>query len=289
MSQNRHLGLIANDTKAGARELVQALVREFQRRQIQLHLDHRAGRLIGADNCLTEPELAETCELLIVLGGDGTILQVLHALGERLRPLFGINLGTLGFLTTVAGTESMRAVEAIVSGNFQLTERTLLNVEIMRGGVRVASRIALNDAVVSRGEISRLIRLAVRIGDTPLTEYNADGLIVATPTGSTAYSLSAGGPILAPESGVFVVNPICPHVLTNRAVIVSDASPIEIFPTDPRSSVFLTLDGQVVHQVEAGDTLRITKAAHTLPLAMLPDMSFFEVLRQKLKWSGAAV
>lgn len=289
MSQTRHLGLIANDTKPGARELVQLLVREFQKRQIQLHLDHRAGRLIGADNCLSEPELAETCELLVVLGGDGTILQVLHALGERLRPLFGINLGTLGFLTTVAGTESMRAVEAIVSGNYQLSERTLLQVEILREGVKVASRTALNDAVVSRGELSRLIRLAVRIGDKPLTEYNADGLIVATPTGSTAYSLSAGGPILAPESGVFVVNPICPHVLTNRAVIVSDASPIEIVPTDPRSSIFLTLDGQVVHQVEAGDTLRITKAGRTLSLAMLADMSFFEVLRQKLKWSGTAL
>jgi NAD+ kinase len=289
VSQTRHLGLIANDTKPGARELVQVLVREFQKRQVQIHLDHRAGRLIGADNCLSEPELAEACELLVVLGGDGTILQVLHALGERLRPLFGINLGTLGFLTTVAAAESMSAVEAIVSGNYQLSERTLLNVEVMRNGVKVTSRIALNDAVVSRGELSRLIRLAVRIGETPLTEYNADGLIVATPTGSTAYSLSAGGPILAPESGVFVVNPICPHVLTNRAVIVSDASPIEIIPADQPSNIFLTLDGQVVHQVEAGDTLRITKASRTLPLAMLPERSFFEVLRQKLKWSGAAV
>lgn len=289
VSEIRHLGLIANDTKPGARELVQSLVREFRRHQVQLHLDRRAGDLVGAEHTLSEPELAETCEMLIALGGDGTILQILHALGDRLRPLFGINIGTLGFLTTVGAAEHLRAVEAIVNRKYQLSERTLLKIELLRGGRRPSSWIALNDAVVSRGEISRLIRLAVRIGDKSLTEYNADGLIVATPTGSTAYSLSAGGPILAPDSGVFVVNPICPHVLTNRAVIVSDASPIEITPADQRSSIFLTLDGQVVHQLEPGDTLRITKAPQTLPLAMLPEMSFFEVLRQKLKWSGAAV
>jgi NAD+ kinase len=288
VSKTRHLGLIANDTKPGARELVQSLVREFGRNGVQLHLDPHAGRLIGAEHTLAEPELAEVCELLLVLGGDGTILQVLHAMGERLRPLFGINLGTLGFLTTVAATEHLRAVEAILKSEYVLSERTLLRVEIFREGRLTASRIALNDAVVSRGELSRLIRLEVRIGDAVLTEYNADGLIVATPTGSTAYSLSAGGPILSPESGVFVVNPICPHVLTNRAVIVSDESAITILPADG-ASVFLTLDGQTAHHIHPGDSLRITKAPQRLPLAMLPNMSFYEVLRQKLKWSGAAV
>jgi NAD+ kinase len=283
------LGLIANDSKPGARELVHTLVREFRRHLVQVHLDHRTAGLIGAENSLSDPELAETCELLVVLGGDGTILQVLHALGETLKPIFGINLGTLGFLTTVASTEVLKAVEAIVNRKFQLSERTLLQVEVFRNGQSTARRFALNDAVVSRGELSRLIRLAVKIGDDPVTEYNADGLIVATPTGSTAYSMSAGGPILAPDSGVFVVNPICPHVLTNRAVITSDAIPIEIIPADQRSSIFLTLDGQVVHELEPGDVLRITKSPNTLALAMLPGMSFFEVLRQKLKWSGTAV
>ncbi len=289
MSQTRHLGLIANDAKPGARELVHTLAREFRRHHVQVHLDHRTAGLIGAERSLSDPELAETCELLVVLGGDGTILQVLHALGETLKPIFGINLGTLGFLTTVAATEVLRAVEAIVNGRYQLSERTLLQVEVFRNGRRAARRIALNDAVVSRGELSRLIRLTVKIGGDPVTEYNADGLIVATPTGSTAYSMSAGGPILAPDSGVFVVNPICPHVLTNRAVITSDAIPIEIIPADQRSSIFLTLDGQVVHELEPGDVLRITKSDRTLSLAMLPGMSFFDVLRQKLKWSGAAV
>jgi NAD+ kinase len=289
VAQTRHIGLIANDSKAGARELVRFLAREFAGRGIQLHLDHRAGRLIGAESGLSEPELAEICELLIVLGGDGTILQVLHALGKKLCPLFGINLGTLGFLTTVGATECSHAVEALISRNYKLSERTLLSVEIAREGRITTRRVALNDAVVSRGELSRLIRLSVHIDGAAVTEYNADGLIVATPTGSTAYSLSAGGPILSPESGVFVVNPICPHVLTNRALIISDGSAIEILPAPDQAGIYLTLDGQNLQQVGPSEVIRIAKAPYRLSLATLPGVSYFDVLRQKLKWSGAAV
>jgi len=285
----RHLGLIANDSKPGARDLVATLVREFAPHDVELHLDHRAARLIGEKKSASESELADRCELLVVLGGDGTILDALHALGDKLRPLFGINIGSLGFLTTVGANEHQHAVNAIVAGDYVLSERTLLKVEIVRDGAVILSRSVLNDAVASRGEISRLVRLNVRIGETVLTQYNADGLIVATPTGSTAYSLSAGGPILDPESGVFIVNPICPHVLTNRAVIVADSTPVTITPADEMPDLLLTLDGRVVQRIERGDTIRITRAPHRLPLAMLPGVSFFDVLRQKLKWSGAAV
>ncbi len=287
----RHLGLIANDSKPGARDIVAALVSEFAAHPVTLHLDRRAAKLIGAvkSESESESELAAHCDLLIVLGGDGTILDALHALGDTLRPLFGINLGTLGFLTTVSATELASAVQAIVARDYVLSERTLLKVEIVRDGAAILSRTALNDAVASRGEISRLVRLNVRLGDTVLTQYNADGLIVATPTGSTAYSLSAGGPVLDPGSGVFIVNPICPHVLTNRAVIVADSTPITITPADESPDMLLTLDGRVVQRIERGDTIRITRAAQRLPLAMLPGVSFFDVLRQKLKWSGAAV
>jgi NAD+ kinase len=220
---------------------------------------------------------------LIVLGGDGTILQVLHALGDKLCPLFGINLGTLGFLTTVGANEYLQASQAIIAGDYKLSQRTLLRVDILREGRVTATRVALNDAVVSRGELSRLIRLSVRVADKAVTEYNADGLIVATPTGSTAYSLSAGGPILAPDSGVFVINPICPHVLTNRALIVSDESEIDIVPAREKAGIYLTLDGQNVQHIQEEETIRITKAPNRLPLASLPGSSYFEVLRQKLK------
>ncbi len=286
---SRRLGLVANTTKPGARELTLTLTQELARHGLTVHFDSDTAELIGGKSALTVAGLAERSELLIVLGGDGTMLQVLHAFGDTLCPLFGINLGALGFLTTVGATDCPRAVAAIVARDYELSDRTLLQVETLREGRIIATQIALNEAVISRGELSRLIRLNVRIGTAALTEYNADGLIIATPTGSTAYSLSAGGPILAPDSGVFVVNPICPHVLTNRAVIVSDSSPITIEPVHNGTSIYLTLDGQTAHHLPPGDTLRITKAPKPLPLAMLPGVTFYEVLRQKLKWSGAAV
>jgi NAD+ kinase len=149
--------------------------------------------------------------------------------------------------------------------------------------------IALNDAVLSRGELSRLVLLRTRVNGEALTEFNADGLIVATPTGSTAYSLSAGGPILDPESGVFVITPICPHVLTNRSIIVAEGSIIEIEASDPDYPVYLSVDGRKPIHVERGSIVTIRKAKKTLRLASLPDASFFSVVRQKLKWSGSNV
>lgn len=285
----QRLGLIANTQKAGAAELVETLRCVFARRGTVLTLDAGTAALIGAESALTPRELGKQCELLLVLGGDGTILQVLHELDGRMPPFFGINLGTLGFLTCVGANAHAHAVDCIVAGSYTLSERTLLEVELIRDGKTVVASSALNDAVLSRGELSRLIRIGVRIDGALLTEYNADGLIVATPTGSTAYSLSAGGPVLAPDSGVFVITPICPHVLTNRSVIVCDRSQIEIAPSPLGSTLFLTLDGRSAIPVEPRDTLRITRSEKQLSLAMLPEMTFFEVLRQKLKWSGTAV
>lgn len=285
----KRLGLVANSEKTGAPELLRVLRREFGRHSVDVRIERETAALIGLESSATVRDLALDCDLLIVLGGDGTILQVLHELGECTCPIFGVNIGTLGFLTSVGAGAHIQAVESIVSGNYQLSERTLLSVEVMRGDTVISRRSALNDAVISRGELSRLIRLDVEIDGRLLTEYNADGLIVATPTGSTAYSLSAGGPVLAPDSGVFVVTPICPHVLTNRSVIVSDRSRIEINPVRQHPDVFLTLDGRAAVQIDRDQSICITKASHRLALAMLPEMTFFEVLRQKLKWSGTAV
>ena len=283
------IGLIANDTKPAAKELALEISREFTRHGLAPMLDARTAELIGADSASTSGALSRECELLVVLGGDGTILQVLHELEQHTPPMFGINLGSLGFLTSASAAQWSDAVEAIVQRKYALSERTLLSVEVCRDGQNEAPRTALNDAVISRGELSRLIRLDAHIDGEFLTEYNADGLIVATPTGSTAYSLSAGGPVLAPDSGVFVVTPICPHVLTMRSVMVSDHSLIEISHNHTTTDIFLTLDGQNSVRIGPGDSIRIRKAARSLALAMLPGMSFFEVLRQKLKWSGTAV
>jgi NAD+ kinase len=283
------IGLIAHAGKPGSQSLVRSLKHEFHSRGIPLRIEAKTAALTEEATAFTTEELGQTCDLLIVLGGDGTILQVLHDLGENLKPVFGINLGSLGFLTCVSSADSAHAVESILAKNYVLSHRTLLRVLVEREGKIMAERTGLNDAVISRGEISRLIKLQTRIDGSVLTEYNADGLIVSTPTGSTAYSLSAGGPVLAPESGVFVITPICPHVLTNRSVIVGDNSEIVVSPCKDQHDVFLTVDGQELDRIRTGDLIRITKAAHTLPLAMLPEMTFFEVLRQKLKWSGSAI
>jgi NAD+ kinase len=286
----QRLGLIANTAKPGARDVLEALRRDFARHpQLRLEFEKQTAALIDLASPHTTADLAQTSDLLVVLGGDGTLLQALHDADGRMPPIFGINLGTLGFLTCVGASGHSEAVQSIVSGDFILSERTQLEVTLLRQGDVIFARRALNDAVVTRGEVSRLIRLCVRIDGGALTEYNADGLIMATPTGSTAYSLSAGGPVLAPDSGVFVITPICPHVLTNRSVIVSDASRIEIAPSPHQSPIFLTLDGRDAVRLEPGDTLCITKSEQRLRLAMPPGTTFFEVLRQKLKWSGAAV
>lgn len=283
------IGLIAHTGKHGAAELVRHVCEEFGKHGAQVSLEKNTAALVGGRSAGGTREVGLASDILVVLGGDGTILQVLHELGDALRPIFGINLGSLGFLTCASSSAHVEAVESIVSGDYVLSHRILLHIEVEREGAVIAQRLGLNDVVISRGEISRLIKLQTCVNGSVLTEYNADGLVIATPTGSTAYSLAAGGPVLTPDCGVFVITPICPHVLTNRSVIVSDSSTVHVQPLRDQQEVFLTVDGQELLRIRSGDIIRMRKAAATLPLAMLPGMSFFEVLRQKLKWSGSAI
>lgn len=282
------IGLIAHTGKPGAAELVNQLHAEFERAGIKVSVETATAALVGLPEGRTIEQLGAEAQLLVVLGGDGTILNVVSSLGDTLKPIFGINIGSLGFLTCLNSSAYLEAVSSIVSGKFALSERVLLSVEVRKARKRVYQMSALNDAVLSRGEISRLIRLRTRVNGAALTEFNADGLVVATPTGSTAYSLSAGGPILEPQSGVFVITPICPHVLTNRSVIVGDSAVIEVEASEPDYPVYLTLDGRSPVPLEFGSVVTITRAKKTLPLAVLPELSFFGVVRQKLKWSGSA-
>ena len=250
-------------------------------------LEKETARLAGKKSEYSIVELGAATDLLVVAGGDGTILRVVGQLGEAIKPIFGINVGSLGFLTTASSATYREAVECLAKDRINFSKRALLEARVRLGEKQTAKMLALNDAVLSRGELSRLVMLRTRVNGETLTEFNADGLIVATPTGSTAYSLSAGGPILDPESGVFVITPICPHVLTNRSIIVAEGSTIEIEASDPDYPVFLTLDGRKPIHIERESVVTIRKAKKTLPLASLPDASFFSVVRQKLKWSGS--
>ncbi len=283
------IGLIAHSEKADARDLVVALCAELDRGGAEYVMEAATAALAGAASDLDEVQVAERCDLLVVLGGDGTILRVVHRVGATLRPIFGINLGSLGFLTCLGPAEISRAVEAIVTGDFALSRRSLLKVELLSKRGPIQTFYALNDAVISRGERSKLVKIDVRIDGEVLTNFNADGLIVSTPTGSTAYSLSAGGPILLPDTGVFVITPVCPHVLTNRSTVVSDQSIVEARLTVPGQEVFISMDGQTPVEMCLHDVLRISQSDRVLPLAMLPERPFSKVLRQKLKWSGSNV
>jgi NAD+ kinase len=283
------IGLTAHTGKPGVGDLVNAIAREFSRYSISVLLEKETAAIAGKKSGHSIPALGSAADLLVVAGGDGTILRVVGQLGEVIKPIFGINVGALGFLTCASSSTYREAVECIAKDRINFSQRALLEARVRLGEKQTAKMIALNDAVLSRGELSRLVLLRTLVNGETLTEFNADGLIVATPTGSTAYSLSAGGPILDPESGVFVITPICPHVLTNRSIIVANSSTIEVEASDPEYPVFLTLDGRKPIHVERGSIVTIRKAKKTLPLASLPDASFFSVVRQKLKWSGSNV
>jgi NAD+ kinase len=285
----KKIGLIAHTAKPGVAELTRSLCQEFERFQLPVLLEAKTAALAGMSSQCTVADLGRQADLLVVLGGDGTILHVVEQLTDVIKPVFGINVGSLGFLTCANSSTYSEAVECIATGKMTFSDRTLLEVTVRADGRDPIVMTGLNDAVLSRGEVSRLIRLKTRVNGESLTEFNADGLIVATPTGSTAYSLSAGGPILAPESGAFVITPICPHVLTNRSIIVGESATIEIEVTEREYPVFLTVDGREPLHVEAGAIVEIRKSDRVLPLASLPGVSFFGVVRQKLKWSGSNI
>jgi NAD+ kinase len=283
------IGLIAHTGKTGVAELTRTLAADLERAGLTVLLETNTAELAGLPAGRASAELGRDADLLVVLGGDGTILHLVGQLGDNIKPVFGINIGALGFLTCANSSASAEAVECIAKGEMVFSDRTLLHVTVKIPNASPASMTGLNDVVLSRGEVSRLVRLKAKVNGEVLTEFNADGLIVATPTGSTAYSLSAGGPILAPESGAFVITPICPHVLTNRSIIVDEDAVIEVEVTERAYPVFLTVDGREPLRIEFGTAVQIKKSSRSLPLASLPGVSFFGVVRQKLKWSGSNI
>lgn len=282
------IGLIAHAGKDGAAPVVRAVVNELKKRNAIFLMEKMTASLIGESSLLDESALAEQCDLLLVMGGDGSILRALHRSGGHIRPIFGINIGSLGFLTCLGSDESVRAVESVVTGNYKLSSRSLLNVEISGSDGIVPLERALNDVTISRGERSQLVKLQTSVDGVQLTEYHADGLIVATPTGSTAYSLAAGGPILMPDSGALVITPICPHVLSNRSLVISDKSEVVISAVG-NQEVFVTIDGRTPHALKATNKVVLRLSPQTLPLAMMPGSTFPDILRQKLKWTGSNI
>jgi NAD+ kinase len=282
------VGIYAHWRKPGAAESLRGLSQALIDVGINVLLEANTAELVG-EKGLTLERLRPQVDLFIAFGGDGTLLRLVRDLQGLLKPVVGINFGSLGFLTGFGGPDFGEAAKTLASGSYRIEERSLLQATIERKSEPALTAIGLNDVVVTRGERSRLVQIGVTIDEIFLTEYNADGLIVATATGSTAYSLSAGGPIVAPNSGVFVVTPICPHVLTNRSVVVADSSVIHLRQSRGDQPLFLSIDGQEAMQFLPGDGITVRSARVVLPLVLPRELSFADVLRSKLRWSGSAI
>jgi NAD+ kinase len=285
------LGLYSHWRKPGATDSLHSLCRAFEKVGITVLIEEGSARILGLQGQRLET-LREQVDFFITLGGDGTLLRLVRDLHGKMKPVMGINFGSLGFLTGFAGPHFEDAASALAAGDYRIEDRTLLQTVVNRPDGSPISVIGLNDAVISRGDRSRLVQIEVTIDQTYLTEYNADGLIVATSTGSTAYSLSAGGPIVIPNSGVFLVTPICPHVLTNRSVVVSNRSIIHLKASRGHSgeqAVSLSVDGQESIHFRPEDEVTVRAADVTLPLVLPGALTFADVLRAKLRWSGTAI
>jgi len=232
--------------------------------------------------------LVKEVDMVVVLGGDGTLLSMADCIGAAGLgiPILGVNFGSLGFLTEVTLPELYPSLDAALSGRAPIEERMMLHSTTIRNGATFADHISLNDVVVTKGPRSRMIDLSVSVGDEFITRVKADGLIVATPTGSTAYNLAAGGPIVQPTLDALLLTPIAPHTLTNRPIVIPVSSPVRVQPNieDEREELYVTFDGQAGFQLRAGDEIRICRAGRTLRLIRDSTRSYFAVLREKLKW-----
>jgi NAD+ kinase len=279
----RTVGIISKPNSAAAANIVPALIEWLRGRGMAVRIDEQTALYTGVSG-LPRAEVPEGCDLVIVLGGDGTLLAAARAIGRRETPLFPVNLGSLGFLTAITIDELYPELERAFRGEHRIANRRLLNTEVLRGGQVAASFEALNDAVLTKSALARMIDLDAYVDEQFVCAYKADGLIVSTPTGSTAYSLSAGGPIIFPKVEAICITPICPHMLTNRPVLVPDTSVIRVHSRGPEESVFLTIDGQVGTPIHEGDAIVFRSSKYSLRLIRPPHQMFFDVLRQKLKW-----
>ena len=278
------VAIISKPNSPAAQDLVPRMIEWLRHRGIAVRMDEQTAIYASAAPGMAREEVTHHGDLVIVLGGDGTLLSAARALGRREVPVFPVNLGGLGFLTAITVDEVFPELERALRGEHRIAKRRLMTAEVVRDGEVVASFDALNDAVLTKSSIARMIDLDTYVDEQFVCAYKADGLIIATPTGSTAYSLSAGGPIIFPSVPAICLTPICPHMLTNRPVLVPETSVIRVTSRGPDESVYLTIDGQVGLPIREHDVVVCHSSHHALLLTRPPKMMFFDVLREKLKW-----
>jgi NAD+ kinase len=283
MGRIRTVGLVVKRDRARAVRLAQRIVRDLRRRRIAVLADADAP-LPGVPS-RSKAALVREADLIVVLGGDGTLLSVARRAGPAV-PILGVNMGELGFLTEVAESEALHMLRRVLDGDFTIDRRMTLAATLERGG-RARQRFrALNDVVISNGALARIVRCAVSVDGLPFTSYRADGLIVATPTGSTAYSLSVGGPIVEPTVEVLLVSPISPHTLSNRPVVLRPQAVVRIEIGAGQQDAILTIDGQEGTPLAGGDVVVVRRGREPVSLVGSPDRTHYDVLRSKLGWGS---
>lgn len=284
MPNIKTVGIVSKPAVPAGTELIPKVIAWLRERCLEVRCDGETAVYAPSEMGIPREEVPEGCDLVIVLGGDGTLLSAARSIGQREIPLFPVNLGGLGFLTAITINEVFPELERALRGEHRVAKRKFLDTELWREGNIVASYEALNDAVLTKSEIARMIDLEAYVDEQFVADYKADGLIVCTPTGSTAYSLAAGGPIIFPSVPAICITPICPHMLTNRPVVVPETSVVRVISKAPNGSVYLTIDGQIGNPVNPGDTIVCRSSQFALHLVRPPRAMFFDVLRQKLKW-----
>lgn len=277
------VGLVVKRNRAEAASLATTVAERLRAYAVRVLVEQELSHVPGVE-VVDKAVMVRTADLIVVLGGDGTLLGVARLAGARELRVLGINLGGLGFLTEVSIDDAIAALDRVFAGDYQLDRRTTLAVRVLRDGVPVASSQVLNDAVINKSALARIIDLHTSVDGEYLCVYKADGLIVATPTGSTAYSLSAGGPLVGPGVAVMLLAPICPHTLTLRPLVLSDTSVVRVQLRAPDQEVFLTLDGQEGIPLHDGDVVEVARSPHVVALVRTVARSVLGVLRDKLHW-----
>ena len=279
------VGIVSKPKKAEVAEIVPGLLAWLRERNIEAFIDKETGAIMDTrEYSLTRNEMPSKVDLLIVLGGDGTLLATARALNRKPVPILAVNLGGLGFLTEITCEELYPTLEMVVAGTHQTDRRVQIEGELIRADEILTPFLALNDVVLNKGAIARIFDFELRVNGELVSTYKSDGLIVSTPTGSTAYSLAAGGPIVTPSVEAFLVTPICAHTLTHRPLVIPNTVQIEVTVKSLREIAYLTVDGQVGIATHSEDLVRMRKADSYVELVRPPSTPYFQILHKKLKW-----
>ncbi len=285
----RSIGIAAKITSRAALEYASQIAGRLRHRGLTICFDEETGRAIGdTGNCATRPDLGTRADLIITFGGDGTLLSVARHAPDHV-PILGVNMGTLGFLTEIRVEEFPNVLERVLAGNFLVEPRVTFNARVLGPGRDGRDYRVLNDVAINKSALARIIEMRVTVAGQFVSTFRGDGIIVSTPTGSTAYNLSAGGPIVYPTMNALVLTPICPHMLTNRPLVLPDELDVEIsiMPPSDKQEIYVTLDGQEGTPLSENDRVCVSKSEQRVLLVQSPDKNYFDVLRQKLKWGEA--